>query len=64
MSNSLQIENLFISGLIFTEKLFLYSMGAMLSSFNEETTCAIIFIGYVDEETESESFVLVSDPVK
>ena len=64
MNNSLQVEKLFTSGLIFTEKLFLYSMGARLSPVNEEATAAIILIGYVDEETESESFVLVSDPVK
>ena len=64
MSSSLQVEKFFISSLIFKEKLYLYSMRARLS-FNEEdeATCALVLIGYVDEETESELFVLVSDPV-
>ena len=67
MSTSLQVENLFISGLIFTEQLFLYSMRAelILTQVQEDgATCAIVLIGYADEETDSESFVLASDPVK
>ena len=64
MSTSLPVENLFISSLVLTEQLFLYSMRAELNLTEDKETCAIVLIGYVDEETESESLVLVSDPAK
>ena len=64
MRGSLQVENFFISGLIFTEQLFLYSMGARLIFTQDQEhkeTCVIVFIGYI---YEAESFVLVSEPLK
>ena len=69
MSTSLPVENLFISSLVLTEQLFLYSMSAELNLTQDQedgATFAIVLIGYADEKIDSdlESFVLVSDPVK